>query len=159
MDTNKIMVLSDAHGNAFNLSKTSKVMKECDYVFYLGDFVHDIEPYKKILGDKLIIVKGNCDGYLDCESEKIIEIGKTRFFLTHGHNYGVKFSLLRLSLKAKEVGADFVFYGHTHISNIELYEGVTLVNPGSIGSSRQNNASYAIIQGKENNFFAEIVII
>ncbi|MCB6949730.1 YfcE family phosphodiesterase, partial [Roseburia faecis] len=68
-------------------------------------------------------------------------------FVTHGHHYNVKMTLLNLSYKAKEVGADFVFFGHSHILGAELIENTLFLNPGSLlMPSGRTERTYAIVE-------------
>ena len=64
--------------------------------------------------------------------------------MTHGHLHGVKLSLLRLRLAAKEAGAQVALFGHTH--RRELVHGVgtaaTVFNPGSL----RDGGSYGVIK-------------
>ena len=57
-------------------------------------------------------------------------VEESRVFVTHGHRYDVKMTLLNLSYKAKETGADFVFFGHTHTAGVEQQDGVIYCKPG-----------------------------
>lgn len=79
-------------------------------------------------------VRGNCDWVSDLPMELLLPLGGKRIFLCHGHGYGVKNGLLRLFYRAREQGADYAVFGHTHHSLIAQREGIFLVNPGSIGA-------------------------
>lgn len=149
-----IVIVSDTHGNFSALEKILPIMKESDYVFCLGDYERDILAYKKELGDKIFSVSGNCDGGSD---EKILEIEGNKILLTHGHEYGVKNSLLKLVLRAKELGVNTVFYGHTHNADILCEEGVTLINPGC--ATRVGDSSYCYAVAHNGKITATIVPI
>ena len=98
------------------------------------------------LGAKIYSVKGNCDGG---GADQIIEIEGVKVLLTHGDKYGVKNCLLNLSFRAKELGVNAVFYGHTHIANIEVIDKITFINPGCMTSFGQKSYCYAVFhQGK-----------
>ncbi len=43
--------------------------------------------------------------------------------MTHGHLYDVSMSLTRLDLKAREIGASVVLFGHTHRLAAEMSQG------------------------------------
>ena len=64
-------------------------------------------------------------------------------FVTHGDVYGVSWGEEELVSRAQEMGADVVFYGHTHCPAYHVYEseGVTVFNPGSIALPRQMTPS------------------
>lgn len=116
-------------------------MLENDFVFHLGDNENDILSYKKELGAKIYSVKGNCDGGGE---DYILEVEKVKILITHGDKYGVKSSLYKLLLKAKELGVNAVFYGHTHCAQIDRIEGITFVNPGCVTSYGQKSYCYAV---------------
>lgn len=136
-----ILVLSDTHGNISALEKLVPIMKDSDYIFHLGDFERDIKLFKEF-DNKIVSVKGNCDGG---GKDQIIEIENNKILLTHGDKYGVKQSLLRLTLKATELGANLVFYGHTHLPKIEEYNGITFINPGSATAFSNRSYCYTVI--------------
>ena len=52
--------------------------------------------------------------------------------MCHGHKYGVKYGYNSIYYRGKEVRADIVLFGHSHLPIIEEYDGLTLMNPGSI---------------------------
>lgn len=135
-----VLVLSDTHRNFSALEKLLPTMLENDYVFHLGDHQADIMQYRE-LGDKVYSVLGNCDGGGD---DLVLEIEKVKILLTHGDRYGVKSSLYKLLLKAKEVGANVVFYGHTHVANVEKIEGITFINPGCMNGYIDKSYCYAV---------------
>ncbi len=146
------VIVSDTHSNTRPLSKIADVMKESDYVIHLGDHDSDMLFLKRVLGDKLHTVKGNCDGG---GNDKIIEIDGYKILLTHGDKYRVKNSLFELSLKAKELGVNAVFYGHTHNAKIEVIDGVTFINPGNMQD--YTSYCYAVLTG--GKLIAKIVPI
>lgn len=136
-----IVVLSDTHGNISAIERIYQILKESDYIIHLGDYQSDIMLFAREFGNKIISVKGNCDmggGY------EIIEIEGVKILITHGSDYGVKNGLTRLNFKAKEVGANVVFYGHTHISNIQEFDGVTFINPGAMKNFLNKSYCYAV---------------
>ena len=55
-----------------------------------------------------------------------------KIFVTHGHMYNVKSEYNTIFYKGKEVGADIVLFGHSHKALINSYDGITIMNPGSI---------------------------
>ena len=82
------------------------------------------------------MAEGNCDYNFSRDKEDIFELGDHVAFVTHGDAYGVSWGEEELVSKAQEMGADVVFYGHTHCPAFHYYEkeGVTVFNPGSIAS-------------------------
>lgn len=124
----KIVVISDTHRNKQALAKLADIMFESDYVFHLGDCYDDFTDYAYALKEKTFQVHGNCD--FGSDTEIVTEIEGHKILATHGHEYGVKQTRDKLYRRAKELGCDLVFYGHTHIAEIETVKGVTFINPG-----------------------------
>lgn len=148
------VILSDSHGNLSALSKLYGVMQESDYVIHLGDYCGDMREYSDDICQKLYRVKGNCDGG---GSDFILEAEGKKILLTHGDRYGVKTGLYKLLLRAKEVCADVVLFGHTHIAEITEIDGITFINPGSL--SKYGNASYCYMVLVGEKIVAKIVEI
>lgn len=147
----RITILSDIHSNTVPLKKISGIMSESDYVIFLGDGTSAMYSYKNLLGDRLIMVKGNCDMFSQNPDETALELNGCKIFITHGHRYHVKESMNDLLYKAEEINADIVLYGHTHTPYSEYVDGHMFVNPGSLGSPRMGNPTYAymILSGKK----------
>ena len=80
-------------------------------------------------------VCGNCDFDRETE-EKVILVENKRIFLCHGHRYHVKSGYLNLQYAAREKEADLVLFGHTHRIFYEQHNGLSMLNPGSIGEPR-----------------------
>ena len=138
------VILSDTHGNISDMEKLLPIMKESDFVFHLGDFQRDIDLYSSELSGKIISVKGNCDGGGE---ETVVDIEGVKVLAVHGDRYGVKSTPMKIYLRAKEIGANAVFYGHTHIAEIEEIDGVQLINPGALKGYTDKSYAYAVFHG------------
>ena len=119
-------------------------MAECDYIVHLGDYYRDLHPFYQEYCDKIYAVKGNCDGGGD---DLVFEVEGKKILLTHGDRYGVKSTLLKLVLRAKEVGADLVLFGHTHIAESCEIDGITFINPGTLSVYGKQTYCYTVIAG------------
>lgn len=117
-------------------------MSECDYIIHLGDYYHDLSSFSQEFCEKIYAVKGNCDGGGE---DLVFEAEGKKILLTHGDRYSVKSTLFKLLLRAKEVGADLVFYGHTHIPETCEMDGITLVNPGTLSAYGKQTYCYTVI--------------
>ena len=139
----KILVLSDSHRCIGQMRKAVDLEKP-DQILHLGDHESDAlrlrEAYPEI---PLAYVPGNCDHGSDAPQTLTPVIDGVSFLLTHGHQYQVKYSLLRLGLAAQEFGVQAALFGHTHQACAEYFENVLLFNPGAVGSS---SGSYGIIE-------------
>ena len=140
----KIVVISDTHKNLAALDYLLPIMKESDYVIHLGDFEKDMAKYKDELGDKLITVKGNFDSMF--ADEKIVDLEGFKFLITHGNKYNVKSNLVNLSYAAAEKNCNIALYGHTHKADINTYEDIYLINPGTLdGKAVKKSYVYIVI--------------
>lgn len=145
----RILVISDTHGN---LSKVYKVINsisdKIDAVIHCGDVVEDVDILKARYPNlSFYNVRGNCDYGSAVPNEDIFVLGGKSFFVTHGDLYGVNWSIDRLCYKGAEIGADVCLYGHTHIPLIDNYNGIVILNPGSLSAPRGNSTySYGIIK-------------
>ncbi len=145
----RILVVSDTHGN---LSKVYKVVNSIsnliDGIIHCGDIVDDADALRARYTDlKIYNVRGNCDYGSAVPNEDVFVLGGKKFFVTHGDLYGVNWSIDRLCYKGAEIGADVCLYGHTHIPVVDNYNGMVIMNPGSLTSPRGGSTfSYGIIK-------------
>lgn len=127
----KILVLSDSHGNVSAMELAVR-QQTPDMMIFLGDCVPDFRELTRIFPKiDALCVRGNCDARSSAPETMFTELCGKRIMLTHGHAYGVKLGLLRLSLAAKAEGCDAVLFGHTHSKYIGTHGGVLLFNPGA----------------------------
>lgn len=152
-----IGVISDTHRHHYEIEKAMEKLKNTDILIHLGDNVKDLKDISRLYEGSIINVKGNCDYSNFIASEKIEVIENKKIFITHGHNYDVKYGLLNLKYKALEVGADIVLYGHTHVSQITFEEGIYFVNPGSPALARDGFNSVATIEINGENIIPQII--
>ena len=144
----KVLVISDTHGYISNSKKAIDSNPGIEAVIHLGDYYKDAVRLSELYPNiKFEFVSGNCDGSNKAIcSEKTLEIENNRIFITHGHNYSVKWSYRSILERAKAENAKLVLFGHTHIAIIEKINNVLLLNPGSVTQSRSNlPESYAIL--------------
>jgi len=110
----KIGVLSDTHGIKYLAEKALANMGDIAILLHAGDLVadaHGIDTTRY----QVYCVAGNCDTFSLEPTEKVLEFEGKKILLTHGHTYRVKHGYGRLLARAKEVSADIVVYGHTHV--------------------------------------------
>ena len=145
----KILVLSDTHGDTTKAEKAIRSNKEVDLIIHLGDYYRDAQKLSKLFPHIPVeYICGNCDIVTEnVSSEKVIEVGGKRIFITHGHKYSVKWGYERVMYKAEEQNADILLFGHTHIPELIADGRFYLLNPGSTSEPRNNSyESYAIIE-------------
>ena len=133
----KIIVFSDSHRELDGMRKVI-ALEQPDYVFHLGDHDSDAEQISKEFPTlPVAMVRGNCDGWSDSSVSLTLALGGLRFFLCHGHSFGVKSGFLRAVYAAREQNADVLLFGHTHEAYYECMQAgekaLYLLNPGSCG--------------------------
>lgn len=148
-----IVAFSDNHHNRIP-ERLLDVIEESDYVFFLGDGTSTLKDL--VFHSGFYGVSGNCDTPL-LQEEQIVEIDGVKILLTHGDKYNVKTDLTKLALRAQELECGVVFYGHTHFAEIDRFENITFVCPGSIADSLTGVPTYAYATITNSKFLAKIV--
>jgi uncharacterized protein len=148
----RILIVSDSHGSAELLDGIVKQHGEgMDLMIHCGD--SELAEDDPAMGN-FKSVKGNCDFLCNFPDEELHELDGVKIFVTHGHLYSVKSTLVNLFYKAKELKADIVCFGHSHLLGVEMVEDILFINPGSIRLPRgRKEMTYAILelgQGKAN---------
>lgn len=154
MKDNTLLVLSDTHGNVKALETVLRWAEglgsgTVGAAVFLGDGIRDLSRASEAAGftGDWKIVRGNNDdafsapvhgaGFGGSHPEStVFEFGGHRLFLCHGHRHSLYGGYYSLIAAARNKEADAVLFGHTHVPCCENDEGVTLVNPGSIGRPR-----------------------
>jgi len=157
----KIGVLSDTHGMKKATQKVLEYMsetnKEIDTIIHAGDLVSDAKFIER-LGYKVYCVAGNCDPIGIAPAERLIEIEGKKIFLAHGHTYQVKYGVNKLLERAKNLSAEIVIFGHTHIPENLKVAGVLLFNPGSVTLPKQGGpGTFGILEIAGKDVFAHHV--
>lgn len=161
----KILVFSDSHGKR---DRIDSVIKEhlkfggIDRVFFLGDGLNEILELEKSYPQLTFeYVKGNCDDVLitgkdkaNSIYEKLVEVGKFKFLLMHGHRYDVKSAYQYAADHAIEKKADVLLFGHTHHAEDITIDGtngghIRMINPGSCGAWFGGSFALLDIVGKD----------
>ncbi len=126
----KILIMSDSHGLTSEIIEIkNRHQDEVQLMLHCGDSELPANS-KELNGFKG--VKGNCDSGSALPNEIIEDLSGITLYMTHGHLFNVKMSLMSLKYRANETNAKIACYGHSHIANAELIDGVLLINPGSI---------------------------
>ena len=134
----RILVLSDSHGDIAALRKAYEQQPGAELVIFLGDGERDVDMLPT---DKpLIKVRGNCDFYSEAPELVINEEKGVRLYCTHGYREHVKYGTGTLLEAARSNNAHIALYGHTHQPVTSYFDGIHLVNPGSV-----RQGSYAVI--------------
>ena len=128
----RILVLSDTHGDFYSMKKALDAQPNAEAIIHCGDGGEQFEYIKQTCAAKTVVgVRGNCDLRSKLQPVEITEIGGKKIFVTHGHLYNAKYTIMDLIYAAKEQGADILLFGHTHMPMTDCYEGLHIMNPGS----------------------------
>lgn len=157
----RIGVVSDTHGSIGRAVIALKSIGDLDLIIHLGDYVSDAKNIEEEMNLEVIYVKGNCD-FLeeDTKEDRVLEIACKKIFITHGHNYDVKNSITRLFFKGKEMKADIILFGHSHMSTKIIHEDTLIFNPGSPNEPRSGSkASIGLIEVLDKDIKSAIIEI
>ncbi|MGM9522353.1 MAG: metallophosphoesterase [Oscillospiraceae bacterium] len=144
----KILVFSDSHRNVEAMVSVVEFEKP-DYIFHLGDLESDaIELGRRYYNMPICSVPGNCDLMPFGERRLIFDMCGKKFFVTHGHAYGVKTGLNSLINTAMTAGADIVMFGHTHVPYEGRFGDMLVINPGSVGTGSRTYGVLTIENGE-----------
>lgn len=151
----KYLIISDIHGSLPRLERALKFFEQehFDMLLILGDILN-YGPRNSIpegidakgivarlnpLADKIIAARGNCDAEVDqmllhfpimADYALIVDEGK-RLFLTHGHIFN--------PTNLPPGKFDAVFFGHTHLWELEDNGNTAICNTGSITFPKGGN--------------------
>ena len=154
----KILIFSDSHGDSYAIRGALHKHPDADAAIFLGDGVTDfLEAREDFPRIDFYAVRGNCDPSVRLASlgesfpeETVLQFGGLRFFCLHGHTRNIKFSYTSMLLRAAELRADAVLFGHTHTPEntsaadpADSEKRILLFNPGSVG--RGSSPTYGVL--------------
>lgn len=141
----QVLIVSDNHGDVGVLNKlVEKYQAQVDYMVHCGDSEMTSDD---LMWGTMTTVRGNTDtsGFKDIE---IISTEQGNIVVAHGHLHQVKQTLDQLVDLAKQNKAEVICYGHTHVMDNTIQEGILVINPGSISLPRGRYPlpTYAILE-------------
>lgn len=145
----KLLVVSDSHSERDCLIHLKeKYQGNVDAMIHCGD--SELEADDPAM-QGFITVRGNCDFGSGYPNEWVGDVDGYRIFTTHGHLYNIKMTLMNLRYRAREVNADFVFFGHSHELGVDILDDTIILNPGSISlpRGRIREKTYALIDAND----------
>lgn len=156
----KFLIASDIHGSAYFTGELMKRIEEeaPERILLLGDILYHgprndlpkgYDPKKVIamldtVADKVISVRGNCDGEVDdmvlafpaLAEYALVTFGDKTLFLTHGHK------------GMDKIKSGIVLSGHTHVPLCKEDGELLLINPGSVSIPKEDSLnSYMTFDG------------
>jgi len=125
-----------------------------DFILHLGDNDRNCSAVESMYPHiPLRKVRGNCDrSSAELEIDEFVLEGK-RFFMTHGHLFGVKTGKSRIIESAINRNADILLFGHTHVPHHSINNNLIVVNPGNIG---EGGNTYAVLEIKNGDVTCEL---
>ncbi len=137
----KILILSDTHGKCDLMYEIINKVKPIDSLVHCGDVGYGgIERELSAASDCPVhVVCGNNDYGSTYPYTDSFTLQGHKIIVTHGHRQRVYSDLSPLLYLAEENRADIVMFGHLHVPVVKTWEGITLVNPGSLTYPRQSN--------------------
>lgn len=129
----KILILSDSHHEREVLMRIVEKHQNCEAYIHCGD--SQLQSSDESL-QPFYVVAGNTDFDRNLAPDLLLDFEAYVFWVTHGHRYGVNWDDSQLIQGAKQLGANIVCFGHTHIPYCQKKEGILLINPGSVISPR-----------------------
>ena len=145
----RILIVSDSHGDETGLRW---IAQQCwqrwphlDACLHCGDGARDFERLSAFFlahdpGIALWGVRGNCDFAAQVPEERVLSLGGSRLYLTHGHLLRVKQGLTLLDEEAERQECGIALYGHTHIQAMDTRRTL-MINPGAACDGR-----YAVME-------------
>ena len=152
----KIMIASDIHGSRYYAAALMERLKEEEpsRLVLLGDILYHgprndlprdydtkaVTAMLNALEPAPLCIRGNCDGEVDqmvlrfpvLADFAMLYLDGRAVYLSHGHH-------LEEASKALHPG-DILLYGHTHVPDFTLRDGVRYVNPGSVSLPKDGSA-------------------
>ena len=154
-----IGLISDTHGSYDAVEHAVSLAQKMDMWLHMGDCTPDAEYLQSLVTVPVYGVAGNCD-WPGSKTlyERIVEAAGHKIFITHGHNYGVRYTQEYLIEAAESQGADIAVYGHTHI--VEYITGPPLIlNPGSAARPRDDQRGSFMIMELNLNVEPKITVV
>ncbi|MYL29099.1 YfcE family phosphodiesterase [Halobacillus halophilus] len=143
----KVLIISDTHGLTDEVMEVKNRHSDVDAMIHCGD--SELSYGSKEL-EGFHYAKGNCDFEPEMENDQVFTVGDITFLVTHGHLFQVKSTLMPLSYRAEEAGAQIACFGHSHIAGAEKVQDTLFINPGSARLPRdREEPTYAILEWED----------
>lgn len=143
-----IGIVSDSHGRFHQLEKMVDQAPDVAAWIHGGDYSSDADDLAIYAGVPVYAVLGNNDFFRKSTAPECrnVMIGGVTIVVIHGSQwYGAK-RLEKLIDLGKKNKASLVVFGHTHRCFLKKVDGMTILNPGSIGLPRDcRHGTYAVV--------------
>ena len=141
----KFVIVSDSHNRTYEdrINGVYERHPDADYYIHCGDIC--LPPERT--DQRWMIVRGNMDFLFDYPEYRFIDTEHHTILILHGNGLFSGYpDLIALSVYAKYMGADTLIFGHSHLYCDQEYNGIRLLNPGSLWQCRDGSpGSYMIL--------------
>jgi len=155
----KLLVISDSHGNVSALTIVFNWARElippkgtiCACA-YLGDGFSDLHKAAEAAGfySDWKLVRGNNDYGIQLPEAAVFNFADHRFYMCHGHKHNLYSGHHILQASVKNNDAEAVLFGHSHVPIYKNIDGISFINPGSVGQPRSNiGSTFAVVECHE----------
>lgn len=139
----KVVVMSDSHGRNGRVDKVLFDERDADFFLHCGDLCSDSRNYPDVF-----FVRGNCDWDFDMPNYRVVDCGVIHILMVHGD--GIWSTKRQLSEMARDKNCQICVFGHSHRYYDAEYNGVRLLNPGSLVNNRDDNElGYIVLEINE----------
>jgi len=156
----KFLAFSDTHGSVLKLKAVFKWANDhippggtiCAAAC-LGDGISDIRRAADETGfySDWKIVCGNNDYGIQAPEAAVFDLADHRIFMCHGHRHGLYGGYHSLLAAAKNTKSNIALFGHSHVPLFKIVDGISLINPGSVGHPRSRvGSTFAVIECPED---------
>jgi predicted phosphodiesterase len=146
----KILILSDTHNN-INLFKRVLEENKSDVLFHLGDNYEDSDKadFSKYCPTLYRVPGVYHPGYRDGSLPYLETVNLFNFKIKLVHSID--------DVNFDQVSDSIIFYGHTHIHNVQEYKSNILINPGHLKRAEDRNqlASYLLMYASDSELLIE----
>jgi putative phosphoesterase len=143
-----IAVLSDthlAHPSPQLAAAYDEYFRNADMVLHCGDLVGEKTWAFLNAHHSFHAVLGNCDTSILRGNVPILrEVEAAGFRIGMAHGWGPR-SRVAETVAAEFRNVDLICYGHTHIRDWGLRDGIWMLNPGSFSLPRDGMAGFALL--------------
>lgn len=158
----KLLVLADSHGNIEYLQKVIHEQRQSvDFIIHLGDNYSDMEQFNF---SNVIKVPGVYDPEYENRAIKhriIKNFGRAKVLITHtstSHPNDLEHDIKPEEIIAKRM-VSLVLYGHTHLYEAKVENGILFVNPGHLKKEDKKGMppSYALVEIEDKKILAKVI--
>jgi len=151
----EIVVVSDSHGKLDVLQQIRDRHPKADAYLHCGDSETD-ETHL----DGYASVQGNNDMYYSYPEQRVIDMKECKILMIHGHQHYTHSRVADIAARAKRLGCTMAFYGHTHVFQTSIENGVLMVNPGSVYHNRDGSLPcYALVHNHDGYWKVQRMLI